>query len=60
MLAALFHLGCGTFLLLGVINEDIMPGYTLVLIAMLLAGLWFDQPNYRRVAMVAWCSPWVG
>ena len=27
-LAALFHLGCGFVLLLAVINEDIMPGYT--------------------------------
>jgi hypothetical protein len=52
-LAALFHLGCGTFLLLGVINEDIMPAYALLLASMLLAGLWFDQPNYRRVAIVA-------
>ena len=51
-LAAAFHLGCGFVLLLAVINEDIMPGYTLVLIAMLLAGLWFDQPTWRRVAVV--------
>jgi len=49
---SLFHLGCGFVLLLAVINEDIMPGYTLVLIAMLLAGLWFDQPTWRRVAVV--------
>src|SRR5262249_24561157 len=53
VLTALFHLGCGTFLLLGVINEDIMPGYALVLGAVLMAGLWFDEPNYRRVAIVA-------
>jgi hypothetical protein len=52
-LAALFHLGCGFVLLLSVINEDIMPGYTLVLIAMLLAGLWFDRPTYQRVIAVA-------
>jgi hypothetical protein len=51
--AALFHLGCGFVLLLAVINEDIMPGYTLVLIAMLLAGLWFDKPTHGRVIVVA-------
>ena len=51
--AAIFHLGCGFVLLLSVINEDIMPGYVLVLAAMLLAGLWFDAPNYRRVAISA-------
>ncbi len=52
VLAALFHLGCGTFLLLGVINEDIMPAYALLLASMLLAGLWFDRPTYARVALV--------
>jgi hypothetical protein len=51
-LAACFHFGCGFFLLLAVISEDIMPGYTLVLGAMVLAGLWFDRPNHRRVALV--------
>jgi hypothetical protein len=29
-----------------------MPGYTLVLGAMVLAGLWFDRPSHRRVALV--------
>ena len=48
-LAALFHLGCGFVLLLAVISEDIMPGYALVLVSMLLAGLWFDRPTARRV-----------
>ncbi len=47
-LAACFHFGCGFFLLLAVISEDIMPGYTLVLGAMVLAGLWFDRPSHRR------------
>ena len=37
-------------LLLSVINEDIMPGYALVLGAMLLAGLWFDRPTQRNGA----------
>ena len=39
-------------LLLAVINEDIMPGYTLVLVSMLLAGLWFDRPTVARVIAV--------
>ncbi len=51
-LAACFHFGCGFFLLLAVISEDIMPGYALVLGAMVLAGLWFDRPSHRRVALV--------
>jgi hypothetical protein len=51
-LTALFHLGCGFVLLLAVINEDIMPAYTLMLASMLLAGLWFDRPSYARVAIV--------
>jgi hypothetical protein len=51
--AACFHLGCGYFLLLAIINEDIMPGYTLVLAAMALAALWFDRPTNMRAAIVA-------
>ena len=51
-LAGCFHFGCGFFLLLAVISEDIMPGYTLVLGAMVLAGLWFDRPSHRRVGLV--------
>ncbi|TMJ24718.1 MAG: hypothetical protein E6G95_17685, partial [Alphaproteobacteria bacterium] len=50
--AALFHVGCGFVLLLAVINEDIMPGYVLVLVSMLLAGLWFDRPTVLRVVLV--------
>lgn len=51
-LAAVFHLGCGYFLLLATINEDIMPGYTVVFAAMALAGLWFDRPTRLHVAVV--------
>lgn len=64
VLAACFHLGCGFVLLLAVISEDIMPGYTLVLAAMALAGLWFDRPTYIRVALVGvlftlgWLMEW--
>src|SRR5260370_11521604 len=63
-LAACFHFGCGFFLLLAVISEDIMPGYTLVLAAMVLAGLWFDRSSHRRVALggalftLGWLIEW--
>ena len=50
--AACFHLGCGYFLSLAVINEDIMPGYTLVLAAMALAGLSFGRPSLAQVVTV--------
>ena len=52
VLASCFHFGCGFVLLLSVISEDIMPGYALVLGAMVLAGLWFDRPTHGRVALV--------
>ena len=51
-LASVFHLGCGFVLLLSVISEDIMPGYVFVLASMALAGLWFDRPTWKRVALV--------
>jgi hypothetical protein len=64
ILGALFHLGCGFVLLLAVISEDIMPGYVLVLASMLLAGLWFAAPTWRRIAVVGalftlgWLMEW--
>jgi len=63
-LTACFHAGTGFVLLLAVISEDIMPGYALVLGAMLLAGLWFDRPTHARVALVSvvftlgWLMEW--
>jgi hypothetical protein len=63
-LAACFHAGCGFVLLLAVINEDIMPGYTMMFAAMALAGLWFDRPTPVRVIAVgalftaAWLIEW--
>jgi hypothetical protein len=53
VLASLFHLGTGFVLLLAVINEDIMPGYVIVLASMALAGVWFERPTYRQVVIVA-------
>ena len=61
VLAALFHLGCGFVLLLAVINEDIMPGYTLVLVVD-AAGRPVVRPADRRARgrWSACSSPWAG
>jgi hypothetical protein len=64
LLAAIAQLGCGFFLSLAVSNEDIMPSYTIVLAAMVLATLWFPAPTARQVAIVAvvfaigWLTEW--
>jgi hypothetical protein len=58
-LAAVFHLGCGFFLLLAVISEDIMPGYALVLGAMALPACGsIGRPT--TVVLVGASSPWAG
>jgi len=51
--AAAFHLASAFFLNLGVINEDIMPSYTLMFASMALAAVWFVEPTMRRVALVS-------
>lgn len=51
--AALFHFASAFFLNLAISNEDILPSYTLLLISMALASLWFVEPTKRRVAIVA-------
>jgi hypothetical protein len=62
--AALLHLGAGFVLELSVTNEDIMPAYFMVLLAMMLAGLWFGEPSVRQVLCVgvvftiAWLIEW--
>jgi len=53
LLATVLYAGSGFYLLLSVIDEDIMPGAVLVLIATLLACAWFAQPNPRRIFIVA-------
>jgi hypothetical protein len=64
LLATLLHGASAFFLILSITNEDILPGYTLVLAAMALAALWFDQPTLRRVAVVGalftlgWLMEW--
>jgi hypothetical protein len=62
--AALFHLASAFFLNLAISNEDILPSYTLLLVSMALASVWFVQPTTRRVAIVsivftlAWLFEW--
>lgn len=62
--AALFHLASAFFLNLAISNEDILPSYTLLLISMALASIWFVEPTKRRIAIVsivftlAWLFEW--
>jgi hypothetical protein len=53
LLTALFYMGSGHFLMLSVINEDIMPSYFFVLIAMILASVWFGAATAPRIITVA-------
>lgn len=53
LLTVLFYLGTGHFLTLAVINEDIMPSYFFILVAMILAGLWFGRPTATHIVVVA-------
>ncbi len=53
ILATALYGGSGFYVLLSVIDEDIMPGAVLVLIATLLACAWFAEPIPRRIGIVA-------
>lgn len=53
LLTVLFYLGSGHFLMLSVINEDIMPSYFFVLVAMMLASVWFGAATAPRIIAVA-------
>jgi len=62
--AAAFNLSGAFFLNLAIINEDIMPSYTLMFASMALASVWFVRPTAWRVALVsalftiAWLFEW--
>jgi hypothetical protein len=64
LLAALFHLASSFVMFLAIINEDIMPSYTVLLAAMALGSLWLARPNAARVVAVAvlfslaWLMEW--
>ncbi len=63
-LATLFHLSGAFFLNLAISNEDIMPSYTLMLLAMSLGAVWFTKPTPGRIIIVssiftfAWLFEW--
>ena len=64
LLAALFHLASSFVMFLAIINEDIMPSYTVLLAAMALGSMWLAQPTTARVVAVsalfslAWLMEW--
>jgi hypothetical protein len=64
LLAALFHLASSFVMFLAIINEDIMPSYTVLFAAMALGSVWLAQPTMARVVAVsglfslAWLMEW--
>src|SRR5215510_2403238 len=64
LLAALFHLASSFVMSLAIINEDIMPSYTVLLAAMALGSIWLARPTAPRVLAVsvlfslAWLMEW--
>src|SRR5712691_10685389 len=64
LLAALFHRASSFVMFLAIINEDIMPSYTVLLAAMALGSVWLARPSAGRVIAVsvlfslAWLMEW--
>jgi hypothetical protein len=64
LLAAWFHLASSFVMFLAIINEDIMPSYTVLLAAMALGSVWLAKPTPARVVAVsvlfslAWLMEW--
>ena len=64
LLASLFHLASSFVMFLAIINEDIMPSYTVLLAAMALGAIWLAKPTAPRVLAVsvlfslAWLMEW--
>ena len=64
LLAALFHLASSYVMFLAIVNEDIMPSYTVLLAAMALGSVWLAKPSAWRVIAVsvlfalAWLMEW--
>jgi hypothetical protein len=64
LLAAMFHLASSFVMFLAIINEDIMPSYTVLFAAMALGSVWLARPTAPRVVAVsvlfslAWLMEW--
>ncbi len=53
LLAALFHIASSFVMFLAIVNEDILPSYTLLFASMALGAVWFARPAAGRVVAVA-------
>ncbi len=64
LLAALFHLASSFVMFLAIINEDILPSYTVLFASMALGSVWLARPTAARVVAVsmlfslAWLMEW--
>ena len=52
-LTGAFHLATSHVMFLAIVNEDIMPSYTVMFAAMALGAVWFARPTAARVAAVS-------
>ncbi|MDP1965196.1 MAG: hypothetical protein Q8K93_23680, partial [Reyranella sp.] len=53
LLTALFHIASSFVMFLAIVNEDILPSYTLLFASMALAAVWFARPTTARIVAVA-------
>lgn len=64
LMAVAFHLASSFVMFLAIINEDIMPSYTVLLAAMALGSVWLARPTALHVISVAalfslaWLMEW--
>lgn len=53
LLTGAFHLSTSHVMFLAIVNEDIMPSYTVMFAAMALGAVWLARPTAARVAAVS-------
>jgi hypothetical protein len=52
-LTGVFHLATSHVMFLAIVNEDIMPSYTVMFAAMALGAVWFARPSAARVVAIS-------